>query len=338
MGMGPGKQACRTCYFWVFLGPPDSPAHWSEGFDGAHYVLYHYAQGRGKAVVNAWFTSDDPEAIDGEDDAGDEGRHLFKGSALQCDAYGGYDDLFVQEGPGGAGASPWRMIRLGCWAHARRKFVEALDGPDRDEAEAVLRMIQRLYAVEDELRDAVAAGADEAAALKIRRTRSLPLAQEILRWCDARRDTFLPKSRMYKAVRYALNQDPELQRYATTAWAQIDNNAVGRCMKPVAVGRKPDSPPGLFTGSAAGGAAAAAMFSLIGSAKLHGLDPRAYLEDVFRRMRGVLKKIEAEDLTGAQADAELEPFLPDRWAPPGPDRFTQAATASGAGRVIELSE
>ena len=96
----------------------------------------------------------------------------------------------------------------------------------------------------------------------------------------------------------------------------------------------------MFTGSAAGGAAAAAaaMFSLIGSAKLHGLDPRAYVEDVFRRMRGVLKKIEAEDLTGAQADAELEPFLPDHWAPPGPDRFTQAAMASGAGRVIELNE
>jgi hypothetical protein len=102
-----------------------------------------------------------------------------------------------------------------------------------------------------------------------------------------------------QAITYALNQQNALRRYVEAAHRNIDNNACERTLRGLAIGRK----NWLFTGSEAGGIAAARLFSLIGSARLHHLEPLAYLHDLIRRLP-------------ATPRADIDQFLPDQWTPP----------------------
>ncbi len=193
-------------------------------------------------------------------------QHLkdFKG-ALQADAYAGFHHLY------GNGA----IYEVACWAHARRKFheIHAIHAsPTTTEA---LTRIGALYAIEEEIR-----GKPADLRLTIRQTKARPLLDELRKWMERSLRSLSPKSETAGAIRYALSRWRALTRYADDGRLEIDNNAAERALRTVALGRKNY----LFAGSDAGGDRAAALYSLIGSAKLNGLDPELYLRTVLAQI------------------------------------------------------
>ncbi len=185
---------------------------------------------------------------------------------LQADAYSGYDEVFVDSS----------VVEVGCWAHCRRKFYEALETSPQ-EASAVLAAIARLYRIEKEAKERDLA---PDAVSDLRRERSLPILTAIREYLDLHRDVALPKSPLGKAITYALNQWDALVRYVEDGRLPIDNNGAERTLRKVAIGRK----NWLFAGSPAGGERAATLYSLVESCRLAGIDPFAYLRDVLEKV------------------------------------------------------
>ena len=202
-----------------------------------------------------------------EDRKGEHPRqHLknFKGG-LQADAYAGFHHLY------GDGA----IYEVACWAHARRKFHEIHvihASPTTTEA---LARIGALYAIEDEIR-----GKPTDVRLNIRQTRARPLLEELRNWMEKALRSLSAKSETATAIRYALSRWRALTRYTNDGLLEIDNSTAERALRAVALGRKNF----LFVGSDGGGERAAAMYSLIGSAKLNGLDPELYLRTVLAQI------------------------------------------------------
>ncbi len=189
---------------------------------------------------------------------------LYKG-ALQADAYAGFQQLY-EDGS---------IVEVACWAHTRRKFHEihiAHASPVTSEA---IERIAALYAIEAEIR-----GSTPEARKAIRQTRSGPLLDSMKTWLEATLAKLSRKSDTAAAIRYALSRWPALTRYVDDGQLEIDNNAAERALRVVALGRKNY----LFAGSNAGGERAAAIYSLLGSAKLNGLDPELYLHHVLDRI------------------------------------------------------
>lgn len=183
------------------------------------------------------------------------------------------------------------IVEVACWAHARRKFVEAEKSDRR--ASGMLILVQKLYRVEKHVKSVCtrlgwsfeSPGEDGDRAEEFRRRRrkkqSLPVLSAIVDWlhgpeCSAA----LPKSPFGEAVGYCLNNWQALSEYTRHGNLSIDNNAAERKLRPVAVRRKNY----LFFGSDAGGRTTAILYSVISSAKRHGLDPWRYLRDVFARL------------------------------------------------------
>lgn len=188
----------------------------------------------------------------------------FKGF-VQCDAYKGYDQLFL-EGSG--------RLELACWAHARRYFVEAQE-TDRERALAAIAFIRELYAAEEEAREM----APEARAA-LRKEKAAPVLARLRTWLEGESLRVLPKTPIGEALHYALAQWKALGRYVDLGEAQIDNNAMERALRGVAIGRKNY----LHFASEDGGAWAAAAYSLIESCKLSSVEPWRYLKDVMMRV------------------------------------------------------
>jgi transposase len=196
-------------------------------------------------------------------------EHLkrFRG-ILQADAYGGFNGLYDRE------EEP--LIEAACWAHARRKVFEVYDSTASPIAFEALERIGALYKIEEDIRGRLP---DERRAA--RQARAAPLLKELYDWLRAciRREKS-KKSDICRAFRYTLSLWTQLTRYAEDGSIEIDNNPVERQLRAVALGRKNF----LFAGSDAGGERAAAFYSLIGTAKLCGRDPEAYLRQVFSRI------------------------------------------------------
>lgn len=193
-------------------------------------------------------------------------RHLaaFCG-ILQADAYAGFDALY-QSG---------RIQEAACWAHARRKFFELHQAHASPIATEALQRIGALYAIESAIR-----GAPPAMRRQVRETQAKPLLDALHAWLEREGARVSRHSALAEAIGYALNHWPALVRYASDGRIEIDNNAAERALRAVALGRKNF----LFSGSDAGGERAAALYSLIGSAKLNALDPEAYLRHVLARI------------------------------------------------------
>jgi transposase len=185
---------------------------------------------------------------------------------LQADAYSGYDGIFR------SGA----VKEVGCWAHARRKFYEALQTDPR-EASAVMAAIARLYEVEDQ---AKAFRMPPDAVRELRQTQSRPILETIREYLELDAPRALPQSPLGQAVTYARNQWSALTRYLEDGRLGPDNNPAERALRRVAVGRN----NWIFCGSETGGERAAVLYSLVGTCKLQGIDPFAYLRDVFSRI------------------------------------------------------
>lgn len=222
---------------------------------------------------------------------------------LQADGYGGYDDY---EGIEIGGDSP--ILKVACWAHARRKFHDALH-TEPIPAQIALARIGQLYKLEKELRQRVSEEwrdlpLEGRAALIAaeRRAHAQPVIDEFRKWLDKQSVDALPKSPIAVATRYTLNQWSGLSRYVEDGRLAIDNNAAERALRGIAIGRK----NWLFCGSEAGGRTAATLFTMIASAVRNALDPWAYLRDVLTRLPVLGERPSREDLL---------PLLPNRWQP-----------------------
>jgi hypothetical protein len=226
---------------------------------------------------------------------------------FQADAYAGYDALYATG----------RLVEVGCWAHARRKFYEAR-ATDPERATYALGMIRQLYAVERQADEEIARrqlGREEGwwLRLRLRQEQAVPLLTMLCQWLDRERDQALPKSPIGEAIGYARNHWAALARYTTQGYLAIDNNAAERALRAIAVGRKNY----LFFGSDAGGETAAVLYSLVQTCKRLGVEPWRYLRDVLER------------LPTGPAD-RLEELLPDRWA--AAERAALTALPAESGR------
>jgi transposase len=193
-------------------------------------------------------------------------RHLrdFSGT-LQADAYAGFNRLYQGN----------RIQEVACWAHVRRKFYDLQQAHASPIAAEALERIGALYAIEAEIRGRPAKQRRE-----VRQARARPLLESLREWLELSLTRLSRKSETAVAIRYGLGLWPALTRYCEDGHLEVDNNAAERELRAVALGRKNF----LFAGSDQGGERAAIIYSLIGSAKLNGLDPEAYLRTVLERI------------------------------------------------------
>lgn len=199
---------------------------------------------------------------------------------LQADAYGGYNRLYDRD------RVPGPVTPALCWAHARRKFFELADlgsGKKRGKAavaasplafEAVER-IDALFEIERQIN-----GQSAQARLAARCERSMPLVADLRAWMRAERAKLSRHAPLAKAFDYMLTRWQAFTLFLEDGRVCLTNNAAERALRPVALGRK----SWLFAGSDRGGHRAAFMYTLIGTAKLNGVDPQAWLADVLARI------------------------------------------------------
>jgi transposase len=183
---------------------------------------------------------------------------------LQADAYAGFGHLYGK-----------RIQEAACWAHARRAFYELHEANQSPIAAEALGRIAALYAIESDIRGRPP---DERA--RLRQARAGPLLEALREWLRQTMARVSKKSELAKAIGYVLTRWSAFTRYRDDGRIEIDNNAAERALRAVALGRKNY----LFCGSDAGGERAAAMYTLIGTAKLNGLDPQAYLRYLIERI------------------------------------------------------
>lgn len=249
----PGKEAQSHSYMWVRVGGP--PTQTTK--------LYHYADSR----------------------RGEVAQQLLMGyqGYVQTDDYAGYNGACAQAG----------ITQLGCWAHARRKFVEAQKAVGKQKkagkVDMAVSMIAKLYAIEKR-----AETLSPEARYTLRQQESVPQLQAIRVWLDKTLHTTLPKGLLGKALSYLEKNWSKLTVYTQDGRLGIDNNPAENAIRPFVVGRK----NWLFSASTSGATASANLYSLIETAKANGLEPFAYLKRVFT------------ELPRAQGLEDIEALLP----------------------------
>ena len=246
--------------------------------------------------------------------------HLAKWSGLlQADAYSGYKELYAwprlnPSGEPAAVAEP--ILEAACWAHARRPFFALADveASARRKAEGktpapisplaleTVRRIDRLFEIERAINGR---SAEERRA--VRQELSAPLVGELAIWMRAERPKLSRGSDLAKAMDYMLKRWPSFTRFLEDGRICLSNNAAERALRGIALGRK----SWLFAGSDRGGRRAAAMYSLIVTAKMNGIDPQAWLADVLARI-------------AEHPASRLDELLPWNWRPEAA-LFSQAA-------------
>jgi len=183
---------------------------------------------------------------------------------LQVDGYGGYEKTDA--------------ILVGCWAHARRKFVEAQQAQGKGKtgkADWALNLIQKLYALESKLKTK-----DADTKYQQRQQFAAPLLQQLGEWLEKSKDTIPEGSYLGKAISYTQNQWPKLIRYLEDGRLNIDNNRAERAVKPFVIGRK----AWLFANTTSGANASAVLYSIVETAKINGLEPYDYLTTLLKEL------------------------------------------------------
>jgi len=204
---------------------------------------------------------------------------------LQTDGYEAYEWINAQRDD---------ITLLHCMAHARRYFEKALDS-DADRASYALSEIQKLYAIERHARQANLS--DEQRGV-LRQQQATSVLEDLHTWLLEQAATVLPKSLIGKAVAYSLRRIKTLSLYTTDGRLEIDNNLIENTIRPIALGRKNY----LFAGSHAAAQRIAVFYSLLGSCKLHDIEPYSYLKDILERLPN-------------HPIIEIDQLLPHRWKP-----------------------
>ena len=214
---------------------------------------------------------------------------------LQADAYNGYDGIYLESGG--------RIIEVGCWQHARKRFKAAQASDLR--AQVAMAFIKSMYAIEKRIRQRKThewadLSIDERAerVRQVRQEETVPLLNSFGTWLRQTSGSVLPKSELGEAIRYTLNQWDALQVFTTCGLLDPDNNEAERSHRGIAIGRK----NWRMVGSDRGGEAAAIHFSFIASCKMNNVEPFAYLVDVLRRLPTTPRE-------------QLVDLLPHRWKP-----------------------
>jgi hypothetical protein len=256
-----GNGKTKRGHIWAYLGDERHP-----------YTVYHFTVSRSR---------DGPqEFLDG-----------FIGQYFQADACPVFNCLFVDG----------KVLEVGCWAHARRKFFDA-QGTDSARALYMLAQIRRLYVIESDAKDC-----DADARRALRQKKALPILRDIQAWLQLHAKQVLPESPIAKAIGYALNHWDALVRYTEDGELRIDNNASENALRGIAVGRK----NWLFLGSEESGHIMAVLYTIVRSCHRNGVEPWAYLRDVLARLPST-------------PISQLPELLPDRWTPqanlPAPPR------------------
>jgi transposase len=213
-----------------------------------------------RAAPAAWFAYS-------PDRKGDHPQQHLKGfqGTLQADGYAGFNRLYE------TGA----IQEAACWAHVRRKFYDLEQAHASPAAAEMLARIGQLYEIERDIR-----GRSPDERRQVRQARARPLLDAMRAWLEDIQRKASRKTGLASAIGYALGRWAALVRYCDDGRLEIDNNAAERALRAVALGRKNY----LFAGADSGGERAAMMYSLIGSAKLNGIDPEAYLRDMLTRI------------------------------------------------------
>ena len=180
---------------------------------------------------------------------------------LQADAHAGFNAVY----------ETGRVVEAACWAHARRKFYDLHAARPTPLTTEALRRIGELYCIEESIR-----GKPLDERRTARQQQAKPLLEDMERWLHATLATLSRKSDTAAAILYALKLWPALTGYADDGRIEIDNSAAERALRGIALGRRNY----LFVGADTGGERAAAMYGLIGTAKLNGIDPEAWLRHV----------------------------------------------------------
>ena len=254
----PGRSPTTKSYMWIFRG----------GDPQMPSLVYRYAPTRSGNVASSF--------------VGD-----YEG-AVQTDGYVGYDFLDANES----------IVHLGCWAHARRKFMDAskagsAKSKKNGSVDVALGYIRKLYALE---KGAKTRKLDADRLVALRQSEAKPLLDKFRKWLEKKSLHVVPKSLLGKVVSYTLDQWPRLVSYLEIGCATPDNNLAENAIRPFVVGRK----NWLFAGTPEGAAASAAIYSLIESAKVNGLDTYKYLRYLF------------ENLPFAQSEEDYQKLLPQQ--------------------------
>ncbi len=251
--LSPGKGKTHQAYMWVLVGgKAANPA----------YRIYDFCTNR--CHYNAAEMLKEYHGV------------------LHSDKYGAYEAL----------ANKKQLIWSPCWAHIRRKFIEA-ESADPPFRTWVLRQIRYLFMLEK-----VAWARSEEERLRIRQEKEVPIIDRLIAAIKDKlvNGKILPKSKFKEAIGYFCGLIPYLKSYTQNAWSRLDNNVAERAVRPLAIGRK----NWLFVGTEEGGEAAAVILSLVQSCRAIGVNPREYLEDVMRRLM-------------AHNSQKLHELLPDQW-------------------------
>lgn len=188
---------------------------------------------------------------------------------MQADAFSGFGRLYD------ATRRPGAILEAANWAHGRRKFFKMADLKKAPMAVEAVSRIDAIFAVERDINGLAPAGRQA-----VRYTRSRPLVEALNAWLRQNRAKLWAKAPVAKAIDYMLERWRAFTRFLDDGRICVSNNAAERAIRPIAVGR----PNWTFAGSDAGGRHAAAMYTLIETAKLNGIDPRAWLADVLARL------------------------------------------------------
>ncbi len=243
--LDPGRGKTKTGYLWAVLRD-------DRGWNGsaAPGVVFHYRPGR-KGEYAA-------EILDG-----------FNGT-IQVDAYGGYSHLAT---PDRVGGDPLKLAF--CWAHGRRKLIKAAPKSGSPIVDEALVRIAALYKIEDSIR-----GSDPEHRRAVRQALSAPLVDEFFTWIAAQAERVSRKSDLGKALAYMLTRQEGFRLFLDDGHVDIDSNLVENAIRRPAMNRR----NALFAGHDEGGRNWARFASLIGTCKMNGVEPYAYLCDLFTRL------------------------------------------------------
>jgi transposase len=188
---------------------------------------------------------------------------------LQADGYAGFEGLYNP-----ARSKPGPIIEVACWAHCRRKFFDVWEATKSPLAKEALDRIAAVYAIEDKARFAPAPERVE------HRKETGPLLAAFFAWANATVVKLSGKLELAKAFRYTITRREALTRFVSDGRLEADNNVAENAMRGIALGRRNY----LFAGSNSGGERAAAIYTLVTTAKLNGLNPETYLRDILAKI------------------------------------------------------